>query len=139
MSFCQQQQCAHCCVEGEVPLLNEDIDRITSMGYFDVYFAVNHQGAKVMRKLEGKCIFFQQGVCEIYERRPKRCHCFPLTYNSERDTAEIEESCRYKEMYEISQTSSQDLVNYIHQLQHEYSVRNNSGNGNGSGKSFHRY
>jgi Fe-S-cluster containining protein len=98
------------------------------MGYYDVYFVVDYEGLKRMRKLNGKCIFFQQGVCEIYDRRPKRCRFYPMTYDGDHNCAAISDECRYKEMYEITFSGNRDMVNYVNQLHMEYDKRNNHGN-----------
>ncbi|UCH88865.1 MAG: YkgJ family cysteine cluster protein [Thermoplasmata archaeon] len=123
MSFCIQNKCAHCCIEADVPLLNEDIDRITAMGYYDVYFVVNHSGLRIMRKLEGKCIFFQNGECEIYERRPFRCRHYPMTFDGDKNCAAIQESCRFKNLYEVTMSGNQAMIDYIVQLRHEFELR----------------
>jgi Fe-S-cluster containining protein len=98
------------------------------MGYYDVYFTVDYEGLKRMRKLDGKCIFFQQGVCEIYHRRPKRCQFYPMTYDGDRNCAAVADECRFKGMYEITFSGNKDVVAYIKQLQSEYDQRHSHGN-----------
>ena len=129
MSFCLQNKCAHCCIETDVPLLEQDINRILSLGYYDVYFVAQDGGVKFMRKLDGKCIFFKQGQCEIYDRRPTRCRLLPITYDGEKNCPAVQEDCRYKEMYEITLSGNKEMVDYVNTLRHECTLRSNHGNG----------
>ena len=123
MSFCVQNKCAHCCISEDVPLLAEDINKITAMGYYDVYFVVNYKGMKVMRKLDGKCIFFQDGVCEIEHNRPSRCQFYPMTYDGDNECAAISDECRFKNRYEITKSGNEEMVKYIERLKHEFELR----------------
>jgi Fe-S-cluster containining protein len=125
MSFCQDKNCSHCCIEADVPLLQEDIDRITSLGYYDVYFATDYQGAKFMRKLNGKCIFYQQNKCEIENWRPKRCKFYPLTYDEKTKSVLVQDFCKYRSEFEINQTEFKHMDAFIDQLKKEIDMRLN--------------
>jgi Fe-S-cluster containining protein len=103
--------------------LSEDIDKITAMGYYDVYFAVDYDGMKLMRKLDGKCIFFKEGSCEIYERRPKRCQFNPMSYDIDSKSVVIHDSCRYKHRYEITKSGFNNMEEYIDRLEKEFELR----------------
>lgn len=130
MSFCKSNNCAHCCIAADVPLIKEDIDRITSMGYYDVYFVVDHEGLQVMRKLDGKCIFFKEGVCEIHDRRPLRCQYYPMTYDYEHNCAEVQNDCRFKNLYEITMTGNKRMMDYVDKLHYEFDLRSGNGSKN---------
>jgi Fe-S-cluster containining protein len=94
------------------------------MGYYDVYFVTEDRGLKVMRKLDGKCIFFQNGECEVYERRPNRCKFYPMTFDGDRKCATVQEDCRFKTQYEVTHSGSQRMMAYIDRLKHEFDLRN---------------
>jgi Fe-S-cluster containining protein len=98
------------------------------MGFYDVYFAVDLKGLKVMRKLDGKCIFFQEGKCQVHDRRPSRCRFYPMTYDGEKNCASVQDNCKFKNNYEITVDNNDDMVDYIDQLKHEYELRTNKDN-----------
>ena len=123
MSFCKENNCSYCCIEADVPLLQEDIDRLTAMGYYDVYFCEDYNGAKFIRKLDGKCIFFQNGKCEVYEKRPKRCRHPQITYDEKTKSVLILESCKYKSSYEMTRNDMNYMEEFISLLIKEIEMR----------------
>jgi Fe-S-cluster containining protein len=106
-----------------VPLLQEDIDRLTAMGYYDVYFSEDYNGAKFIRKLEGKCIFLQAGKCEVFDNRPKRCRSPQITYDDNTKSVLILESCKYKSTYEMTSNDIDYMEEFIKLLIKEIEMR----------------
>ena len=127
MDSCAKHNCNTCCSEADVPLLNEDIDRIRQYGYYDAYFVEEEGGVKKMRKLGGKCIFSGEGQCEVYMNRPLRCKLLPLTFNPETGRAEVDTGCRYHAEYKASRTMSRRMEDYIDRLNQEILWRRETG------------
>lgn len=123
MSFCKEQNCTHCCIEADVPLLQEDIDRLTAHGYYDVYFSEYYKGAKFIRKLDGKCIFFKGGSCEVYDYRPNRCRCPQIAFDDKTQQILVLESCLFKSRYVMSQSDINFMEQFIQTLIKEMELR----------------
>ena len=82
MEFCDKYECADCCLEAKVPLLNEDIDKIVMHGYYDAAFVDEDNGIRTLRTREdGACVFHNKftGLCDVYPSRPERCRLNPYT------------------------------------------------------------
>jgi len=74
MQDSQRQCCGNCVSPTQVTLLQEDIDRLLMMGYYDVVFCVEQGGVKYLRKYStGECVFYKNGHCDVWDRRPTRC------------------------------------------------------------------
>ena len=125
MNFCKKHNCTHCCIEADVPLLSEDIDRLTAHGYYDVYFSEDYNGAKFIRKIDGKCIFFKDGVCEVYDYRPKRCQCSQIAYDDKTQKVMEFESCLFKDQIVLSKEEIEFMEDFIEILLKEIELRIN--------------
>ena len=123
MTFCQENICTQCCLEADVLLLQEDIDRLIMTGYYDVYFSEDVAGAKIIRKVDGKCIFFKNGRCEVYHIRPKRCQLYPLSYDDDTGTVHAVEICRYKNNYKITGKDIAEMEEFVARLKKEIEKR----------------
>ena len=74
MQDSQRQCCGNCASPTQVTLLQEDIDRLLMMGYYDVVFCVEDEGVRYLRKYSnGECVFLKNGQCDVWDRRPSRC------------------------------------------------------------------
>ena len=125
MNFCEKHNCTHCCIEADVPLLSEDIDRLTAHGYYDVYFSEDYNGAKFIRKIDGKCIFFKDGACEVYDYRPKRCWCPQIAYDEKTQRVLPLDSCLFKNEVRITQNDIVFMEHFIEVLIKEIGLRIN--------------
>lgn len=125
MSFCIKNNCMHCCIEADVPLLQEDINRLIMTGYYDVYFAEENNGAMFIRKVDGKCIFFKNGQCEVWDLRPKRCRCPQLTYDDKTESVVVLNECKFKDKYRMKPADLEFMENFIKQLIKEIEKRIN--------------
>jgi len=126
MEPCERHGCVKCCKEAEVPLLNEDIDRIRMLGYYDAFFTQEDSGVKTMRRLDGKCIFFQEH-CEIYAHRPEFCRFVPLTYDASTHQAIYDENCCYAHEFNKTESEKKALVAYVDKLQKQIEWRVRTG------------
>ncbi len=76
-------ECGKCCLNTQMELLPEDIERIIKLGYRLTDFAVFDGEMWRLRNVDGHCIFLnpQTMQCTIYENRPIGCRLYPLVYD----------------------------------------------------------
>ncbi len=86
--------CGRCCHETEMPLTEEDVRRISDLGYDPKEFAVKVDGVYRLRNVNGKCYFLdEQNRCRIYEHRPIGCRIYPVVLDVERGKAVLDDEC----------------------------------------------
>jgi uncharacterized protein len=96
-------------------LLEEDIQRITSLGYEERYFAANSQGFKVLKNSrEGRCVFHDGTQCTIYENRPRGCKLYPIIFSEDSMSAVKDHLCPYKEEFKVSAKATRELSSYVY-------------------------
>ena len=77
--ICLKYKCFRCCLNTEMPLTEDDIARIESLGYSRDYFVVIKDGVPRLRNVNGRCVFLNDdGLCRIYEHRPIGCRLYPI-------------------------------------------------------------
>ncbi|NJE07355.1 YkgJ family cysteine cluster protein [Thermococcus sp. M39] len=83
------ENCAECCFRLDIPLRDEDIERIEELGYstweFVDYEKMFYRGDKFLgyalkkRPFDDGCIFLgEDGKCKIYPHRPLACKLYPF-------------------------------------------------------------
>ncbi|NNE90603.1 MAG: YkgJ family cysteine cluster protein [Verrucomicrobiales bacterium] len=87
----QCQRCGNCCRwPGEVPVSDEEIDKIAEFLEMDFYEFVaeytdirrNRAGLTLIEKPNGECIFLEgKNHCRINEVKPAQCSGFPNRWN----------------------------------------------------------
>ncbi len=121
MDVCLEQDCAHCCRE-TVPLLNEDLDRIVQMGHYDSFFSRVEKGWLVLQKLDGICVFYDNG-CTIYERRPLSCRLAPLYYDQDDDAVKFDPNCPIPDRFQVDEEIEAAVGDTVRRLVRERQVR----------------
>ena len=112
MGYCEEKGCLECCYQPKVLLLNEDVNRITSNGFYDVYFIDEAEGIKALRvNDDGSCVFFKKDTmqCEIGNAMPIGCSLRPyiISYLTDKPTISIYANCKFlKEFKEDSELQS---------------------------------
>ena len=74
--------CDRCCWGTEMPLTEEDVARLESLGFRREEFSVVKDVVRVLRNVDGHCFFLDPstGRCRVYEHRPLGCRLYPLVY-----------------------------------------------------------
>jgi Fe-S-cluster containining protein len=86
--------CGKCCYQTEMPLTEEDIERIEKLGYRRQDFVVKVNGVYRLRNVNGKCFFLDESNrCKIYEHRPIGCRIYPVVFDVERCKAVVDDLC----------------------------------------------
>ncbi len=77
------KKCGRCCINTEMELLPQDIDRIVSLGYNIEYFTTVRGCIVRLRCIDNHCVFLdpKTNLCKIYEHRPIGCRLYPLQYS----------------------------------------------------------
>ncbi|BAA30805.1 YkgJ family cysteine cluster protein [Pyrococcus horikoshii] len=93
--------CGKCCIENDIPLREEDIERIKKLGYDEDYFVdftkMVYRGPKFLgytlkkRPFDNACVFLDPETkkCRIYEHRPLACRLYPFALVRHGDELEI--------------------------------------------------
>ncbi|MFA4639439.1 YkgJ family cysteine cluster protein [Pyrococcus kukulkanii] len=95
------EDCAKCCIENDVPLREEDIERIKALGYDEDYFVdytkMFYRGPRFLgyamkkRPFDDACVFLDPETkkCRIYEHRPLACKLYPFILIKHENKLEI--------------------------------------------------
>jgi Fe-S-cluster containining protein len=77
------RQCAECCRVTEVEPNERDIERlarflrISKKQFREEYMATGEDGAAILKRGGGGCVFLSGNDCTVYEARPGDCERFP--------------------------------------------------------------
>ena len=95
------ENCGLCCNNLEIPLRDEDIERIEELGYntweFVDYEKAFYRGNRFLgyalkkNPLNDSCIFFDPETrkCKIYDHRPLACRLYPFIFIRDENLMEI--------------------------------------------------
>lgn len=126
MSLCNRNNCVDCCLHADVPLLNEDINRIIMYGYYDAYFVQEVDGVKMIRtERDGRCIFYtqQSGLCDVYASRPERCKLLPYTVDDSGCRGVVDHQCPNCHEMDADPKTARRMENFVAKLQKEIKWR----------------
>jgi len=104
---CGFRDCHYCCLETEMILTQEDLERIENLGYDRNDFCLQPNEAdgfwqlqNVSSPLGDKCYFLSdEGECTIYNDRPEGCRLYPLILNLDTNEEMIDEECRENDWF----------------------------------------
>ncbi len=116
---CIRHKCIKCCLETEMPLLKEDIERIKGLGFDYDYFVVNRDGWLQLKNCDGRCVFNDGKQCLIYENRPKGCKLYPIIYDEDKNCTTLDEDCPHRDEFKISEIDLGIMTSLITKLKDE--------------------
>lgn len=116
-SCCVSYDCIQCCLETEMPLSNEDVERIKGLVSHD--FFVNIDGWLRLKNSEGRCVFNDGKRCLIYENRPEGCSLYPITFDDEKKCAVLDEDCPHRNSFKISEAELKLVSSLVAKLKKE--------------------
>ena len=100
-----------------MPLAQEDIDRISAVGYTGFY--VELEGVKRLRNIDGLCFFLEDGMCKIYPDRPEGCILYPIIINERWDVVGVDEDCPYADEFEVTDEKVSALLSLLRRIEGE--------------------
>ena len=120
---CLIHGCSKCCVETQMPLLEDDIHRITLLGFERDFFTVEKDGWVTLRNQDGKCVFLEDGLCSIYQFRPEGCRLYPIVYDPSQGYAALDEDCPYRDEFKLTPPLVNRVSRVVEQLYREREKR----------------
>ena len=118
-SPCLRRGCVLCCVETEMPLTEEDIDRLEKLGFKRADFSVEVGGETRLRNVSKRCFFLQSGRCRIYGDRPEGCRIYPLVYDVDSYKFVFDPVCPNAAEYKVTREDKDRLKRLIKRLDRE--------------------
>jgi len=104
-------------------LLEEDIKRISSLGFEIEYFVVDRNGWLYLRNVNGKCVFNDGEKCLIYENRPLGCRLYPVVYDEDYGIVTLDEYCPHRREFKASKADEYKMLFLIKRLKDERRLR----------------
>jgi Fe-S-cluster containining protein len=98
-------------------LSNEDVERITSLGYSGFYHMEN--GYKVMNNVGNRCFFLKDGLCSIYKNKPKGCNLYPLVMSLPSRSPAMDLDCPHRHLFRFDPDEIRELSGLIDLLEEE--------------------
>lgn len=100
--------------------MEEDIKRISGLGYEENYFAMGSDGFKMLKNSKaGRCVFHDGTQCTIYENRPRGCKLYPIVFNEDSKSAVRDDLCPYSKEFSLSLKSRRELSEIYPKLLNE--------------------
>ena len=128
LNRCLETKCIRCCIETNMVLSYNDIENIQKMGYDHQFFVSERKGWLQLQNNNGRCVFHNGTRCTIYDNRPEGCTLYPVVYNTDANSAILDNECPQKQYFSLSKAKSQQLDNLISQLEKERTERRQSKN-----------
>lgn len=95
------ENCGKCCERLEIPLRDEDIERLVEAGYDESYFVdetkMFYRGSKFLgyalkkRPFDDACVFLDPETkrCRVYKHRPLACRLYPFVFVKKNKIIEV--------------------------------------------------
>ena len=123
-SCCIDNNCIKCCLETRMPLSNQDIKRITKLGFDPKSFVKTRNGWLQLKNKDGRCFFHSGTICMIYKDRPEGCKLYPIIYDKDENSAVFDRDCPYRGNFKMSKNVVKKLYALISKLEIEKNKRN---------------
>jgi Fe-S-cluster containining protein len=118
---CLERGCHECCVATEMPLSQEDIQRLVAMGHDPEAFAVTgDDGYVFLANVDGQCYFLNsEGMCTVYEDRPEGCRLYPLVLDEALSEFVMDPLCPHSAAVEVSDRERDAILELLDRLAHQ--------------------
>ncbi len=91
-------------------LLEDDVQRIVSLGFKEGSFAVESDGFKMLRNSSsGRCVFHDGKQCTIYSNRPAGCRLYPIIFDEDLNHPVKDGLCPYRDEFDLSLKAKREL------------------------------
>jgi Fe-S-cluster containining protein len=107
---CTIHKCVKCCIDTLMPLTQFDVGRISRQGYKHKDFVVKRRKERVLKNIDGRCVFLGDDGCIIYVFRPEGCRLYPLVYNEKYEKVVLHHLCPYGHEFKVSRDDIDDLL-----------------------------
>jgi Fe-S-cluster containining protein len=123
---CLNSKCIQCCKETNMLLTNQDIEKITKLGYDRPYFIQELNGWLQLKNSQGRCVFHTGDRCSIYQYRPEGCTLYPVVYDNDNHCAILDRECPQRQTFSLGKHHVQKLDALISTLRRERTQRKKS-------------
>lgn len=101
-NVCLDYGCIKCCINTEMFLLRDDINRIIILGFKEDFFSRDFNGFKSLKNNDGRCVFHDGKKCTIYSSRPLGCKLYPVIFDEILKRPILDEFCPHDEKFFLS-------------------------------------
>jgi len=122
-SPCLRNKCVQCCLETEMPLLNEEIESMKGRGFSYDHFVVSRDGWLQLKNQNGRCVYNDGKGCSIYDIRPEGCRLYPIVCDEDANRATLDRDCPHRNEFRISESDLGMLISLVHRLKDERKQR----------------
>jgi Fe-S-cluster containining protein len=105
---CLEHDCHECCVATTMTLTEEDVTRLTALGYRKFY-RVNQAGDLQLVNAGGRCVFLEEGLCSAHDHRPEGCELYPLILDLDEDRVIRHDFCPHADEFQFGPEDEQRL------------------------------
>lgn len=96
MAPCLPRDCHECCLETEMPLTRQDVERLADRGHEPEAFTVEEDGFTFLANRDGRCYFLgEDGMCVEYDHRPEGCRLYPMVMDEGMSDFVMDHVCPY--------------------------------------------
>ncbi len=120
-SPCQELNCQRCCYETEMTLTEEDVERISGLGYKGYYTLKD--GYFQMINIDGRCFFLREGFCLIHDDKPVGCRLYPLVLDIDDDEVVLHGFCKFAKHFKFDYDDIEHLRVVIRTEERERRLR----------------
>ena len=91
-------------------LLEDDVQRIVSLGFKEGSFVVESDRFKMLRNSSaGRCVFHDGKQCTIYSNRPAGCRLYPIIFDEDLNHPVKDVFCPYRDEFGLSLKAKREL------------------------------
>lgn len=116
-------KCIQCCLETNMILSYQDIDRIKRLGFDINFFVTERDGWLQLKNQDGRCVFHNNIMCTIYKDRPDGCKLYPIIYDKDKKHAIFDKDCLQKDKFLMSKSITKQLYDIVSKLESERAER----------------
>jgi len=114
-SCCMDYKCIQCCLETNMILSYQDIDRIKRLGFDINFFVTERDGWLQLKNQDGRCVF--------HKDRPDGCKLYPIIYDKDKKHAIFDKDCLQKDKFLMSKSITKQLYDIVSKLESERAER----------------
>ena len=107
-NVCRDHQCVSCCYDTEMPVLKDDVRRIVHLGFKEEFFTVKSGGLKLLKNVNGRCVFHNGEQCTIYSNRPEGCRNYPIIFDENLNHPVRDKLCPFRSEFQLSATAKKN-------------------------------
>lgn len=115
-NICLDNKCIKCCIKTSMLLTENDINKIKNLGYKKEFFVKKIINTQKLKNKDGKCVFHNGKICQIYENRPEGCKIYPLIFDVDLKSAVVDRECSYGDNFKFSTKDVKKLYNILSHL-----------------------